>query len=124
MVLSIAKHLVDLIGCSIQFRSDPTLKPGISCIVKMALQPCESPEAEIKEDSNIIIEEVITWPDDDDKDQGIDIIVDNGGGKGQGIDIILGNGGDMPLLIHEGKKSEYLFLKNRTLPDPTSTDNA
>ena len=30
----------------------------------------------------------------------------------------------MTLIIHEGKKTEDLFLKNVTLPDPTSTDNA
>ena len=30
----------------------------------------------------------------------------------------------MTLLIHEGKKAEDLFLKDGTLPDPTSTDNA
>jgi len=55
--LAIAKHLVDLIGGSIRFRSDPTIKPGTSCVVKMALQPCEPPGAEVKEDSNILIEE-------------------------------------------------------------------
>merc|ERR1711966_56817 len=32
-------------------------------------------------------------------------------------------GGDMALLIHEGKKAEDAFLKDGTLPDPTSTDN-
>jgi len=29
----------------------------------------------------------------------------------------------MTLLIHEGKKAEDLFLKDGTLPDPTTTDN-
>jgi len=52
----------------------------------------------------------ITWPTDD--------------GKGDGPDIIVDDGGDMTLLIHEGKKAEDLFLKDGTLPDPTSTDNA
>merc|ERR1711957_1000663 len=52
----------------------------------------------------------VTWPDDD--------------GKGQGMDIIVDDGGDMTLLIHEGKKAEDLFLKDGTVPDPTSTDNA
>merc|ERR1712127_659205 len=33
------------------------------------------------------------------------------------------DGGDMTLLIHEGKKAEDAFLKDGTLPDPTSTDN-
>jgi len=52
----------------------------------------------------------LTWPEDD--------------GKGQGCDIIVDDGGDMTLLIHEGKKAEDAFLKDGTLPDPTSTDNA
>jgi adenosylhomocysteinase len=30
----------------------------------------------------------------------------------------------MTLIIHEGKKAEDLFLKDGTVPDPTSTDNA
>jgi len=51
----------------------------------------------------------LTWPTDD--------------GKGHGCDIIVDDGGDMTLLIHEGKKAEDLFLKDGTLPDPTSTDN-
>merc|ERR1712238_443409 len=32
--------------------------------------------------------------------------------------------GRVTLLIHEGKKAEDLFLKDGTLPDPSSTDNA
>jgi len=52
----------------------------------------------------------VTWPEDD--------------GKGQGMDIIVDDGGDLTLLIHEGKKAEDLFLKDGTLPDPSSTDNA
>jgi len=52
----------------------------------------------------------VTWPEDD--------------GKGHGMDIIVDDGGDLTLLIHEGKKAEDLFLKDGTLPDPTSTDNA
>ncbi|EJK60373.1 hypothetical protein THAOC_19286, partial [Thalassiosira oceanica] len=51
----------------------------------------------------------VTWPEDD--------------GKGHGPDIIVDDGGDMTLLIHEGKKAEDAFLKDGTLPDPTSTDN-
>lgn len=34
------------------------------------------------------------------------------------------DGGDMTLILHEGKKAEDLFLKDGTLPDPDSTDNA
>jgi adenosylhomocysteinase len=52
----------------------------------------------------------VTWPTDD--------------GKGHGPDLIVDDGGDMTLLIHEGKKAEDLFLKDGTLPDPSSTDNA
>jgi len=52
----------------------------------------------------------VTWPEDD--------------GKGQGMDIIVDDGGDMTLLIHEGKKAEDLFKKDGTLPDPSSTTNA
>jgi len=51
----------------------------------------------------------LTWPEDD--------------GKGHGCDIIVDDGGDMTLLIHEGKKAEDQFKKDGTLPDPTSTDN-
>ena len=52
----------------------------------------------------------VTWPTDD--------------GKGHGPDLIVDDGGDMTLLIHEGKKAEDAFLKDGTLPDPESTDNA
>ena len=43
--------------------------------------------------------------------------------KGHRPDLIFDDGGDMNLLIHEGKKVEYLFLKDGTIPDPSSTDN-
>merc|ERR1712045_635235 len=52
----------------------------------------------------------VTWPEDD--------------GKGHGMDIIVDDGGDMTLLIHEGKKAEDQYAKDKTLPDPSSTDNA
>jgi len=52
----------------------------------------------------------LTWAEDD--------------GKGHGPDLIVDDGGDMTLLIHEGKKAEDLFLKDGTLPDPSTTDNA
>jgi adenosylhomocysteinase len=45
-------------------------------------------------------------------------------GKGHGPDLIVDDGGDMTLIIHEGKKAEDLFLKDGTLPNPDSTDNA
>jgi hypothetical protein len=52
----------------------------------------------------------ITWPDDD--------------GKGDGPDLIVDDGGDMTLLVHEGFKAEEKYAKDGTLPDPNSTDNA
>jgi len=51
-----------------------------------------------------------TWPEDD--------------GKGFGPDLIVDDGGDMTMLIHEGAKAEEAFEKDGTLPDPASTDNA
>jgi adenosylhomocysteinase len=51
----------------------------------------------------------ITWPEDD---------------KGDGCDMIVDDGGDMTLLIHEGVKAEIAYEKDGTLPDPESTDNA
>lgn len=50
-----------------------------------------------------------TWPEDD--------------GKGTGPDIIVDDGGDMTLLIHEGYKAEIAFAKDGSKPDPASTDN-
>lgn len=51
----------------------------------------------------------LTWPVDD---------------KGDGCDMIVDDGGDMTLLIHEGVKAEKIYAKDKTLPDPNSTDNA
>ena len=48
--LAIAKHLVDLTGGSIYFHSDPTIKPGTSCVVMMPLATCEPPEIMTKEE--------------------------------------------------------------------------
>jgi adenosylhomocysteinase len=50
-----------------------------------------------------------TWPEDD--------------GKGVGPDIIVDDGGDLTLLIHEGYKAEEEFAKSGKEPDPESTDN-
>lgn len=44
--------------------------------------------------------------------------------KGDGPDLIVDDGGDMTLLVHEGYKAEEAFAKDGTLPDPDSTDNA
>lgn len=38
--LAIAKQIVDLMNGSIQFESDPTVKPGTSCVVLVPLQKC------------------------------------------------------------------------------------
>jgi len=51
----------------------------------------------------------ITWPVDD---------------KGDGCDLIVDDGGDMTLLIHEGVKAEKAYAANKTIPDPASTTNA
>eukprot|EP01138_Halocafeteria_seosinensis_P009208 gb/GECG01009410.1/.p1 GENE.gb/GECG01009410.1/~~gb/GECG01009410.1/.p1 ORF type:complete len:483 (+),score=70.90 gb/GECG01009410.1/:1-1449(+) len=50
-----------------------------------------------------------TWPNDD--------------GKGTGPDVIVDDGGDMTLLIHEGYKAEKNYEKTGKLPDPKDTDN-
>merc|ERR1711920_870705 len=36
----------------------------------------------------------------------------------------MGDGGDATLLIHEGTKAEAQYAKDKTLPDPSSTDDA
>jgi adenosylhomocysteinase len=51
----------------------------------------------------------LTWPTDD--------------GKGFGPDMIVDDGGDMTMLIHEGVKAELAFEATGALPDPASTDN-
>jgi adenosylhomocysteinase len=42
---------------------------------------------------------------------------------GEGPDLIVDDGGDATLLIHEGYKAEEVYAKNKTLPDPSSTEN-
>ena len=59
--LAIAKHLVDLTGGSIYFHSDPTIKPGTSCVVMMPLATCEPPEIMTKEEQGKHIEEPLTF---------------------------------------------------------------
>jgi CheY-like chemotaxis protein len=41
--LAISKHLVELMNGEIYFDSDPTVKPGSSCIVLLPLERCDSP---------------------------------------------------------------------------------
>merc|ERR1719201_2703699 len=43
---------------------------------------------------------------------------------GQGCDQIVDDGGDATLLLHEGKKFEMAYAKDKSLPDPSTTDNA
>lgn len=50
-------------------------------------------------------EQMLTWPD------------------GTGANLLVDDGGDATLLIHEGVKAEAAYAKDKTLPDPTSTDN-
>ena len=52
----------------------------------------------------------VTWPGEDPRGCGPDIIVDDGG--------------DMTLLIHEGVKAEKAYEATGAIPDPDSTDNA
>merc|ERR1712032_1180239 len=52
----------------------------------------------------------ITFPKDD--------------GKGYGPDMIVDDGGDMTLLVHKGVEYEAAYAKDGSLPDPTSTKDA
>lgn len=42
--LAIAKHLVDMIGGNIRFDSDPSVKAGTTCIVRLSLPECDTPD--------------------------------------------------------------------------------
>jgi len=50
--LAIAKQLVDLIGGSIRFDSDPTVKSGTTCIVLLPLDVCQQPQEELSKPSD------------------------------------------------------------------------
>merc|ERR1712117_797142 len=41
-----------------------------------------------------------------------------------GCDLLVDDGGDATLLIHKGKEMEAKYAKDKSLPDPNSTDNA
>ena len=41
--LAIAKHLVELMDGEIYYKSDPTVKPGSTCVVILPLPPCHAP---------------------------------------------------------------------------------
>jgi len=51
--------------------------------------------------------QALVWPDEDGS-----------------CNLIVDDGGDATLLIHEGVKAEAAFLKDGTVPDPSSTDDA
>jgi CheY-like chemotaxis protein len=52
--LAIAKHLVGLAGGSICFDSDPSVRPGTSCIVLMPLPMCARPDITLRADYKLI----------------------------------------------------------------------
>ena len=58
--LAIAKHLVDLTKGSIGFISDPSVKPGTSCVVLMPLHSCDAPEVGSAE-SQVVLEEKLSF---------------------------------------------------------------
>jgi len=41
-----------------------------------------------------------------------------------GCDLLVDDGGDATMLIHKGKEFEEKYAKDKSLPDPASTDNA
>ena len=59
--LAIAKHLVDLMEGSINFHSDPSIKPGTSCVVRIPLKFCAPPEISFEEESSAFIEERLSF---------------------------------------------------------------
>ena len=60
--LAIAKQIVDLMQGSIHFDSDPTVKPGTTCIVLLPLRPCEdlSNQSMMKSEEENLIEETFS----------------------------------------------------------------
>lgn len=52
--LAIAKHLVDLTNGTIRFDSDPSVKPGTSCVVLMPLAVSDPPAVVVKADTKLI----------------------------------------------------------------------
>jgi len=63
--LAIAKHIVELIGGSIRFDSDPSVKAGTTCIVLMALPPCNPPEIIAPQKTEVIREAISVLVIDD-----------------------------------------------------------
>jgi len=58
--LAIAKTFVDLMNGSICFQSDPTIKPGTTCLIKLPLPRCNAPDV-IKESPIKKIEEPLSF---------------------------------------------------------------
>jgi signal transduction histidine kinase len=58
--LNISKQLVEVMGGTICFESDPKVKPGTTCIISLPLTICEQPEKEAKTGGSTPIEEEIT----------------------------------------------------------------
>jgi len=46
---------------TIKFYSDPTIKPGTSCVVRIPLRPCDKPEILPQVDSSAFIEESLSF---------------------------------------------------------------
>jgi len=60
--LAIAKHLVDLNDGTICFHSDPDIRPGTSCVVKIPLSPCEPPKLKpLHIDAKAVLQEPLTF---------------------------------------------------------------
>lgn len=55
--LAIAKHLVDLTGGDIKFISDPSIRAGTTCIVRLPLVLCDAPENPSAPDEALEVEE-------------------------------------------------------------------
>lgn len=58
--LAISKQIVEVMGGSIQFESDPTVKPGTTCVIILPLRICEQQEEDSSkfEKTKIIEEEI------------------------------------------------------------------
>lgn len=67
--LAISKQLVTLMGGTMHFQSDPTVKPGTTCIVMLPLQPCEQSQemAPVPNDVHLIEEPLSILIVDDSK---------------------------------------------------------
>lgn len=60
--LAIVKHIVTLMGGTIHFESDPTVKPGTNCVVMLPLPACEQPEVAEKPLKDLaVIEEALSF---------------------------------------------------------------